>query len=228
MKNLIYLLGFIVVVLTSCSKDKKLVEEINQQEILNKKIQEIIPEKYLDSLRKLGMVINTETNPPNIEGAYALSPYVIGATNVPNDSYKPGKRLDDGKVKFSGQNENFDIKLIGYKLLRIRDTSLVTAISGSGNNFTVYGKVRAFVGSHHAIIATIMSGTKDGNNIKDFRVATLNIDDTNAGTGNFIPEGYGRVAYDSDKLSPFITETEFQSAIKEKPMSSQVRSLLGK
>jgi len=108
-------------------------------------------------------------------------------------------------VKFFNQhNDDFGISLIGEHVLTLRDTSIVTAISGSGNNFTIYGKVKSTYGSYSAIFATIISGVKEGNNIKDYTIGLINIDNSKGGTGIFVPEGKARVAYDSDLITESI------------------------
>lgn len=183
----------------SCSKDDA-AKGPSDEDILNKKIEDIIPQKYLDTLKILGLNINTGVTPPNVEGSYNIQPYILDTSNL--DADKPrGYRFQDGIVHLSAQsNKDFSIKLIGEHFLTVSDTSIVTAISGSGNNFTVYGKVKSVTGNNSAIAAIIMTGTKDGNNIRNFRIGIINIDNSNGG-GLFIPEGKGRVAHDADFIS---------------------------
>jgi len=206
-----------VLLFSACSKDKKLVEKINQQEVLNRKIQEIIPERYLDSLRKLGMTIYTEAAPPKLDGAYFISPAILLKSSHLKDP--EGYRFLDAKVQFSDQKEDFSIRMLGRNFLKERDTSLVTAISGSGNNFTVYGKVKASSGTQFAIFALIISGTKSDSEIKNIRYALLNIDNSHGDDSHFLPEGFGRLIYDADGSSPSITNEVFNKISNTNPRS---------
>lgn len=215
MKNLFITACILTLFTVSCSKRQDLVEEINKQEILNNKIKDIIPQQYIDSLTKLGLVINSDFNPPNIEGTYIATPLVLKATSVPNDKISIGGLFLDGKFQLSSQTKDFDIKLIGRNLLHERDTSIVTAIAGSGNNFTIYGKVRSTSGTNSAIFAIIISGIKDGQNLKDFKMGIINIDDSKAGTGKFIKLGTGRVAEDRDGSTTPLDPIVFTTSSRE-------------
>lgn len=210
MKHL-FIIGTVSLLLFSaCAKDEKPVLEapISKKEILTKKIQDIIPENYLDSLKKLGMTIYPEANPPKLEGAYAISPAILLKSSHPRD-WPVGHRFTDAKVKFSNQNDNFDIHMLGKDFLRQRDTSIVTAISGSGNNFTVYGKVKSTVGNKVAIFALIISGTKTDIDIQGLKYVLFNIDNSKGSDADFIPEGFGRMIHDFDGSSALISPEQF-------------------
>lgn len=200
--------------LGACSKSKDINPK--DEEILNKKISDIIPQKYMDSLTKLGFEINMGTNAPNVEGAYSFSPSVLKKSNIPGD-VSPGYTFNPGKIKLYEQNsKDFGIKLLGKNFISTADTSVVTAISGSGNKFTVYGKVKSSKGSYYSYFAFLMSGEKDGNTIKNAIVGILNIDHSH-GAPDVIKEGQGRVAYDSDKISESIN---FESTTANKQSDS--------
>jgi hypothetical protein len=185
--------------LYSCKKDDA-AKGPTDEDIQQKKIEDVIPQKYLDTLKVLGFNINAGVTPPNIEGSYDIKPYILDTSNISND-YPRNHRFADGILHLSAQStKDFSIQLVGENFITIADTSVVTAISGSGNNFTVYGKVKSVNGSRSAIIAMIMTGTKDGNNIRNFRIGIINIDNSN-GAGVFIPEGKGRIGHDADFIS---------------------------
>ena len=159
------LIAGVVLQFAACSKSKDI--NPSDEEILSKKIEEIIPQKYVDSLTKLGFVINTGTTPPDINGAYLFKPFTIKSSNIPYDAYQPGYVLIDGVIKLYEQsNSDFSIKMLGRNFIGVADTSVVTAISGSGNKFTVYGKVKAYRNGGYNFFAFLMSGEKEGNNIK--------------------------------------------------------------
>jgi len=214
----------VVLQFAACSKSKDI--NPNDEEILSKKIEDIIPQQYVDSLTKLGFTINKGTTPPNIDGSYLFKPFTIKNSNIPNDSYTPGYVLMDGVVKFYEQStSDFSIKMLGKNFIGAADTSVVTAISGSGNKFTVYGKVKAYRNGGYNFFAFLMTGEKEGNNIKNGIAGIINIDDSHSGP-NTIREGQGRVAFDGDYTSE---PTDFNSktaAITERNTMSSKPSQL--
>ena len=203
MKNLLVLLCLLsAVMVISCSKSDKV--NPTPDEILNKKISDILPQKYIDTLAKLGLTVNQGTTPPNVEGAFRIAPLILKNSNIKTDF--PGQAFHDASVKFFEQStKDFGIKLVGKFFLNAADTSITTAISGSGNNFTVYGKVKSVSSdkTKFAYFGILLSGTKDGANLKNVTYGVINIDNTH-GTGVFISEGQGRVGYDKDLVSESI------------------------
>lgn len=184
--------------LFACKKEKN--DELGSQEILKKKILDIIPKEYQDSLIKMGIAINQDVTPPNLNGAFLLKTLKLVASNVPQD--KAGKTFGDVKIKFFGQDSENNIKFISIQS-NITDTSIVTAISGSGNKFTVYGKRKSVSGVNSAIFGTIYSGEIENNVIKNLRYGIINIDNSKGGT-TFIKQGEGRVIKDDDMVSESI------------------------
>lgn len=185
--------GFAISI-SSCKKEQSAAE------IQTKRISDIIPQKYLDSLIRLGVTIHEGTTPPIVNGIYQANPTVLVASNVAGDVI--GSTFADVKVKLTDQNNsNFGITLFGKLLLGNNDTSIVTAISGSGNDFTVYGKVKASANAtNYAIFAVIISGTLSADGIVNYQDALINIDNSNGGT-YFIPEGSGRLIKDGNNLA---------------------------
>jgi hypothetical protein len=197
------LLTFIFIV-TICFFGCKKNEQPTDQEIVNNSISQVIPKKYLDTLRNLGIVINEGTKPPNLEGIYIIAPHKLSNTNIPNDPYWY-QNFADAKLKLTNQrNVNFSIQFYGKNYFAANDTSIVAAISGYENKFTVYGKVKATDanGIDYVIGALIISGTLEGNGIKNLQTGVINIDGShNASIGNFILEGQARITYDADNFS---------------------------
>ncbi len=195
LKSIIAMLVLSIAVSTSSCK-----KEPSAAEIQTKRISDIIPQKYLDSLIRLGVTIHEGTTPPIVNGIYLASPTVLQASTVAGDII--GNTFADVKVKLTEQNNtNFGITLYGKMLLGNNDTSIVTAISGNGNDFTVYGKVKASVNSTtYAIFAVIISGTLSADGIVNYQDALINIDNSR-GVGYFIPEGTGRLIKDGNNLA---------------------------
>lgn len=211
MKKLVFALFALSVLIVSCSKK----DDASAQQ---KKIDNIIPEKYLDTLKKLGITIYTGTTPPNVEGIYSISPVKSLASNVPGDV--PGSTFfANAKVKFYEQNNtDFDIKVLGRSILNINDSSLSTAISGSGNNFSVYGKLRTYSGANTAVFGVVISGELDGTSIKNFVWGLINIDDSQDPGHAFIKEGQARLQYDIDYTSASTPSLRLSSTQSDKTL----------
>lgn len=192
-----------VTIFAACKKDKEneeVVEAIKKEELV-KKIADIIPKEYQDTLTKLGISLNLDVTPPNMEGAFAIKPVKLLKSNRPEDPST--LTFTDVTVKFLAQDSENNIKLIGKKFLTDADTSIVTAISGKGNDFTIYGKVKSVSGANSAIFGIIISGTKDGAILRNVRYGLINIDNKNGGT-RFIRQGEARAVFDSDLVSDAI------------------------
>ncbi|MFN8284913.1 MAG: hypothetical protein U0U67_16945 [Chitinophagales bacterium] len=196
---IIILLGTFII---SCKKDNGQTQQ--------QKINEIIPQKYVDTLKRLGITIHEGTTPPNVEGIYYISPVKSKASNIPTDVL--GTLYANTKVKFYEQNNNdFGIRLLAINILSFKDSSLSTAISGSGNNFTVFGKVRTYSGPNTAVFGVVFSGEMDGDIIKNIEWGLINIDDSQ-GNGAFIKEGQARLQYESDFVSEAISSLRIKPA----------------
>ncbi|HUM53237.1 MAG TPA: hypothetical protein PK431_15535 [Chitinophagales bacterium] len=215
MKKLAFLFLAVATFISSCKKDE------DKAKIQSQKIADIIPAKYLDTLKRLGITINEGTTPPNVVGIYGISPVKSKASNVPGDV--PGSIFfANAKVKFYEQNNSdFGIRLLAVNILSFKDTSLSTAISGSGNKFTVYGKVRTYSGLNTAVFGVVFSGEMDGSSIKNVQWGLINIDDSQ-GNGAFISEGQARLQYDIDFISESISSLRLLNTTnpKEKGIAS--------
>lgn len=201
MKKLFTAAAIVMLFVTACKKDQA---GPSDEEILTDKIEDIIPAQYLDTLKKLGLTINLGTTPPDVQGIYDFKPLKLEKSNRPSDA--ANMFFANAKVKLYNQSTtDFGIQLLGKNFIAANDTSLVTAISGSGNNFTIYGKVKAvrLNSTQYAIFALIISGTKEGNSLKNIKYGLINIDNSMAESGYFIEQGQGRIIYDTD----FISET---------------------
>jgi len=218
MKRLIVLLAVAAIAAHACKK-KDIKDDLPpDEEILTKKIQDIIPQQYLDSLKKYGLELHTGTNPPNVEGNYLLTPAKLVASNRENENFPIGYTFRDSKFKLYEQHStDFSIKLFGRHFLNAVDESIATAISGSGNKFTVYGKVKTTLNAYHSIFAIVISGEKDGQNLKNIRYGFINIDHSN-GSPDVMKEGEARIVEDADFVTERITE-DVQTTAASKPYS---------
>jgi len=111
--------------LLSCKKDNGNEEEVilTKEEILTDKIEDVIPDKYLDSLKKWGLLINPGTTPPNLLGTFQVKPISLKKSSLPNE--KPGKTFVDAMFQVKNQNnDTYTIDFYGRNFLANRDTYL--------------------------------------------------------------------------------------------------------
>lgn len=193
------LILLLITAIMACKKKEsnEIVENITKED-LKRKIADIIPKQYQDTLTRLGIVLNQETTPPTLSGAYAFNPVKLVKSNRPEDP--ASLNFLKVSIKFFSQDKENNIKLISKNLLNDADTSIVTAISGSDNKFTVYGKVKSIGGANSAIFGIIISGEKDGEVLKNIRYGLINIDNSKGGS-RFIRQGEARVIFDTDLVS---------------------------
>ncbi len=195
----IALLFISVCIIFSCKKDE---EKEDLEQIQQAKIVDIIPAKYIDSLNLLGMKVHEGTTPPNVTGIFRLTPMSLISSNISTDVI--GTTYAETKLHlFSQDNSSFDIKMYGKNFVSYNDTSIVTVVSGNGNKFSVYGKVKATIDGNSAIFGIILSGEFAGGTITKAEYGIINIDNSNGGT-SFIKEGKARVVRETDQISEIL------------------------
>ena len=153
----------------------------------------------LEALIELGFQLNQGNNPPNIEGTFHVSPYILENSSVPGDYV--GQLFADLEATFSEQNNNELTVAYSYINGPEDGTGLGAFISGNGNNFSVFVKTRTFVGDDEAESAQAFSGTMTPDGIRDFQSAILMLDNFGNPSGYFIANNTGRLIVDGDGFS---------------------------
>lgn len=168
------------------------------------RIEEIIDKSSRSELQKLGMDIFNGNKPPNVEGVISMVPNLLLKSNIPNDA-PANQRFVDYLIKIYNQKSDNSISVratgTGGSSPEVEE-SLDAAISGSGNNFTIYGSYKITVGANSLILANVYSGTLEGEKVKNFKRAFIVVDDTR-GSANLLKKGQARVFFDGDKSSSF-------------------------
>lgn len=191
---------------------------------LTEDINNLVPESIIDELKRLGMPVNTGFTPPDVTGIYRLSPFVILASNIPND-WPAGSRFTDVNIRLHEYNNN--ALTISYQDAYINydsgaylggSTGTLGYIVGNGNNFTVFIKVISTDTDHNesADLVYVISGVKSGVNILNAYWANFMLD--NKGSTNFIQNGQGRVFKDEDGFSPRIESLTNQAIQNKAPI----------
>lgn len=142
-------------------------------------------------------------NPPEVEGQFIASPYILfhatsgDTTNILyHDRYIAFFRNGD-KVDFYGKQWDDDAN--AYYLEAHRQLNVI----GDGNNFTTYYIVEGYPNGMYAKQSVIFSGTWDAANnaINDFKVVVILLE--TSGNPNLAPVNTYRVMGDGDGVSEY-------------------------
>ncbi len=186
---LIAIAGIIITAgLFSCKKNK---EETPSDPIVTQ-IQNILPQKFIDSLKKHGIVVNEGSTPPTINGIYIIEP-INDYDNSFN--FSPGDAADDARIKIS--NQSGSTAAVYIKSDGDIDTSTAQIIAGSGNDFTVYAQAKG--GTPVYTYDYVMTGTYSATGIVNIKFSFVMVD--NGGNTGIAPTGTIRIFHDLNNLA---------------------------
>ncbi|WP_373732369.1 hypothetical protein [Bacteroides heparinolyticus] len=168
------------------------------------KIDEIIPAEFVDKLKELDVPFHEGKNPPIINGCYLISPCVLAKTNIQRD-FAIGHRFSDHTIRFYDQdNKTLRIKIEEWQA-NSKSNSIETSVTaGTGNKFTVYGKVKTVKMNNPAIytvLGIVYSGEFGNGSIKNSHYAFVMLE-KNDPNNEYIAVGKARVVIDQDGVSP--------------------------
>jgi len=193
--TLVLVLGIFSV---GCKKDKKDDSKVEENG-LTQEINNLIPDSIITKMIDLGMIINRGENPPVLNGTYFASPFVLKASNVPNDT--PGYTFSDYSLTlFEQNNDNLSVKMDYYNGGE-SGTGIGGFVVGANNNFTVFAEVNSTYIGYTAKMVHVVSGTLTATGIEDLYFANFMLDNFGNAGGIWIAEGEGRIIYDSDGFS---------------------------
>lgn len=166
---------------------------------------EVVPEEIEEKLDD-HMPIYTGVNPPIIEGAYYLNPFV--AVYCEDGGFEPGYEVMSEYIRFSNQNTaNNTLDMAEYSEYGNGHLEGSGAfISGSGNNFTAFFNTNGTDTGEEGNTVTfktalVISGTKASDGIKDLYYAVVMVEKNGDYYDDFMKEGIFRVFKDQDGLS---------------------------
>ena len=168
------------------------------------KIDEIIPAEFVDKLKELDVPFHEGKNPPIINGCYLISPCVLAKTNIQRD-FAIGHRFSDHTIRLYDQdNKTLRIKIEEWQA-NSKSNSIETSVTaGTGNKFTVYGKVKTVKMNNPAIytvLGIVYSGEFSNGSIKNSHYAFVMLE-KNDPNNEYIAVGKARVVIDKDGVSP--------------------------
>ena len=176
---------------------------------LTEDIHNIIPDDILEKFIELGIEINGGNNPPNVEGAYFVSPLILIKSNFA-DSYSPGYKFADMQLTFSKQDNAKLTVVCDYINGTQIGSGLGSFITGNGNKFSVFTEVSGTFSGYPFKSVEIYSGEITPSGIKDYYSAIM-ITEEAPGT---IKRGQGRLIYDSDGSSERTTQSKATPTLK--------------
>lgn len=205
-KVTIQFLGIILAlsfVFAGCKKDKKENSKVGDNG-LTQEINNLIPDSIITEMVNLGMPINRGESPPELNGIYLASPFILKASNIANDS--PGYVFSDYEVTFYEQNnDNLSIK-VDYLNGPESGSGLGGFVVGKDNNFSVFAEVSSTYSSYNARLVHVISGKMTATGIRDLYFANFMLDNNGNLGGIWIEESEGRVIYDPDGFSEKLPE----------------------
>ncbi len=170
------------------------------------KLTDIVSQAYLDEAKEMGFIIHTGNNPPAISGKYKLAPWRFDGDNYS----EPGTGTPVGNTNPTGftlQLSEQDgtaivVKYIGYYEGEKELSS--SFILGSGNDFTICRHIQ-MVGGMGALFsfpyAQLISGTRDGENLRNIKMATIGLKSSSANEAGISVDGNISIRSDVDGIS---------------------------
>lgn len=187
MKTLKLLFLLFVVISTGCKKDKAADDSGYPA-----KLTDITSAKFLDKATGMGVPINLGDNPPNIAGKWKIAPFTEeGGTSPVNEAMLHVISQDGASVSLEKEYPTFG------------DPVLSQFIVGSGNNFTICHHYRMWGDGaiYNFPYLMLISGVKDGNVLKNIKIARISLPWEWAVTNQKGDGGEVTIYYDKDGVS---------------------------
>lgn len=199
MKKLIVILCMSIMAFPGCKKDKDGPEDEKKSE---NQLTALVPEAYLNEARALGFNIYEGNNPPIVAGEYLLAPWRFDGDNYsePGTGTPVGYTVEKGLTIQLSEQDGADIKvaLIGYyEGFKLSEPFIM----GSGNNFTICQHVNmtgGMGGLFNFPYARLISGTKDGDVLKNVKMATIGLELDKPNDGGITVHGQVSLWSDAD------------------------------
>ena len=117
--------------------------------------------------------------------------------------YNPGQIIDTYKIKFS--NQDIDVNTIDMDKYDTQGDDYSTGkgafISGNGSNFTAFFSTEGYSHQIYNRTALIISGTKDGDNIRNLYYGFVMVDQGDDPNKKLMNVGIFRIFKDGDGIS---------------------------
>lgn len=170
------------------------------------KLTDIVSQVYLNEAKEMGFTVHTGDNPPLISGKYKLAPWRFDGDNYsePGTGTPVGSINQEGFVlDLSVQNgTDLVVRYIGY--YEGEKELSKPFILGSGNDFTICRHIR-MVGGMGGLFSfpyiQLISGTKDGENLRNIKMATIGLKADSPNQAGVTVDGNISIRSDVDGIS---------------------------
>ncbi|MFO7617256.1 MAG: hypothetical protein R6V75_08385 [Bacteroidales bacterium] len=170
---------------------------------LTEEIREMVPDSVLSTLGSLKMPLNLGDTPPDIEGTFLASPFVLNASNRKGDL--PGQVFSNYQVTFYEIADAEPRLKMNYTNGPESGYGVESLISGKNQDFTVFARLVANYNGYPADLLHIVSGTLVENGVRDLFFASVVMNNFDNPGRVWLENGQCRVCFDSDSFSPMIT-----------------------
>ena len=162
----------------------------------------VVPEEILEKIDD-HMPLYSGVNPPNVEGAYYVDPFVaVYCEDQGNGGYDPGTFVYSLRILFSNQNASKNtLDYNGVDISGSWEEGKGAFISGSGNNFTAFFNTEGNMYGIYTKTALVISGTKTSLGVEDLHYAFVMVEKGDDPDGKLMEEGVFRVFKDEDGMS---------------------------
>lgn len=210
MRTLFYVC--IVVVISSCNLFSDPTKGFSDE------IKEVVPQWLIDDLRENNMNIYEGKRPPNVEGAYFISPLIL-VKEYTNGDLSPGYHFVDYSCRFynqSAKNQKISVEYESDDGDGYGDGHGNTYVSGHRNYFTIFSEIKGVNRGIATESIEVISGeiTREGG-IKDF-THSITVKSKGLDINNMLmPVGATRIVKDGDGYSEKYSAGFRMSAEKE-------------
>lgn len=204
-----------------CNRDQTVTTVITVTAQIDNRIDDVVPKDIQEKLKNY-IEIYRGVNPPNVEGAYFIDPFVtVYCEDQGNGGYDPGDIVMSMDARF--YNQDIRNNIINYEAYSGSSHEVGTGafISGSGNYFTIFFNTVGVSSGISTKTALVISGEKTSSGIKNLRYAFILVDKGSDPSNKLMKKGVFRVFEDGDKLAKKTNWTHGYSSAKKMTKSNE-------
>lgn len=192
-----------VCIVLGCSQDDVTPAPDSLPEGSIQELRSYYSDAFVDAMVALDFNLNLGNTPPNLEGEFEISPFILQKSSVLKDSTLIGNQYNAYTLEFSNQdNDLLTVDLKGLQGSQM-DMGNGSFIVGSNNTFAVYTKTTTTDndGTYPRETAIAISGTLTPNGIENLQFYGAMLDDNGDPEDRLIENNTGRLFVDGDGLS---------------------------
>lgn len=170
---------------------------------LSPEVRQLVPDPILKTIEVLGVPVNTGEDPPYLEGTYLVTPFSLFSSSIRGEC--PGQIYSTYVVTFYEVSDDLQKFRINYSNGPESGFGVESAITGSGQDFTVFARIKSQYNGYKADLLHIVSGSVTDDGIRNLCFSSIIINNYGNPGQIWLDNGHGRAFIDSDGFSPMIT-----------------------